>query len=326
MASSRPERDPRLQSFLESISARPDNEFPEWVDSQDLGRLHVQAFVRDGEGGFDTLKSRGALRLTGAGVVGHSVNLTDVSQILENFQNLVTASGAAAEGQTNTRGRIREDTVRRTQLMLRAAPAPGSLIMKFEPRSDEAAERYPDGQAGLDEPQVPLVERSVETALSILSVAARPQTNSSEIESLFGPLGPRVASAARSLAESASGSSLGLHLTWERAGFARKSVTASAEDCAMFALLLVGTGLDSEPLDLRGQLRTISDRRKIDLEIKDPDDQSESIVIAVERENVALTGFMLGDYVEMRVLVEVTRRPGGGETKRYKAAAIRPLK
>lgn len=325
MDSSKPRRDPRLNEFLRRIASRPDDQFPDWVDAQDLSRLHVQAFSQIGVGGFDVLKSRGSLRLAGFGVRGHSVDFTDAGQILGDFQNLVTASGAAVEGQTGMRGRIKEDTVRRTRLALTASPAPGSVILKFEPFADEAAERYPGGQASLDDPRLPLVERSVETALSVLSVAGQPNLGFDQVEMLFAPLGARVASAAKSLATTASNSALDLHLTWERAGVGRKRVTASAASFAAFAVILEGTGLDSEPLDITGQLRTISDRRKIDLEIQDPDNIGEVRVISVERAELNLSGFRLGDWVQMRIRVEVNRRPGGGETKNYRAMTIETL-
>ncbi|MGW4581937.1 hypothetical protein ACWELP_24910 [Rhodococcus aetherivorans] len=314
-----------LDGLLSKYSELREGQEADWEDASDLSRIHLQAFVRDRRGGFELSKSRGALRLTGDGVRGHSLDISDAGQILSEFQNLVTVTGAALQGQTSTRGRIRDDVVRRTRLALSASPSEGSVVLEFEPVEDEAQERYPKGETTVDGPAAPLVEQSVEAAIGVLGAAASSGLNVDEVHQLFASLGPRVAAATRALAGTAAKARLDLNLSWDRPGSGRKRVRASASDCATFASVLHGTGLDSEVVTLTGILRTISDRRKIDLETTDPENSDEVIVLAVDRGEVDLTPFHLGERVAMQATVTVTQRPGGSESRKYTAIYLSPF-
>ena len=311
-----------MSDLLAELAKLPEEDFPDWEDSADLGRLHLQSFAQDQIGGFELSKSRGALRLTGDGVRGHSLDLADAGQVLAEFQNLVTVSGAALQGQTGVRGRLRADVVERTRLALSASPGPGSVVLEFEPVIDEASERYPKGETRTDGPPIPLVEQSVETALDVLAVANGDGPNFDVVEAFFQDLGPRVAAAARTLATTAAKASLDLNVGWERPGVGRKSVRVSSRQCASFASVLHGIGLDSEQIPLTGILRTVSDRKKIDLETADLEDPGETVVLAIARGDVNMQPYNIGTTVTMLVRVEVTQRPGGTEKREFTALHI----
>lgn len=316
------DRDELMRHLLDELAAAPAEDFPEWEDAADLGRLHLQAFARDQAGGFELGASRGELRLTGRGVRGHSLDLADAGQMMSDFQTLVTASGAALRGQTNTRGRLAAEVIDGTRLALTASPGAGSVVLEFASVADEAEERYPQGAARLDGEPVPLVQRSIDTTFEILAAAAAPGSHGEAVEALFTGLGPRAAAAARTLANTASRAALDLNVSWEMPGRARRRVRVTAAQSATFASILHGTGLDGERVTFTGMLRTVSDRRKIDLETIDPDSPGETIVLSIDRGTVDMSPYLINTHVEMLVQVEVTQRPGGAEIRTYTALRV----
>lgn len=325
-----------MDSFMSDLEAAPAEEFPEWEDPSDLARLHLQAFARAQSGGFELGRSRGALRLTGNAVQGHAVNFSDAGLILASFQTLVTSAGASREGVTHPRGRVPAEVVARTRLLLEASPRPGSVVLDFVPAADESAERYPGGQAPVEE-ITPLIEDSIDIAFQILELASKPNV-SELVETKFTEWGPRVASAARELAEAASKADLDINAAWEKPSSGRRRVRATAIQLATLRAILQSRGLDSPEEVLTGILRTVSDRRKIELEVhswaepndedepaesSDPSVDNEVRVVAIKRGNVTFTGFSLGDRVSITVKVRVLHRPGSPDVSEYTATAVK---
>ncbi|MGJ6124909.1 hypothetical protein QN239_20290 [Mycolicibacterium sp. Y3] len=324
-----------MDSFMEDLAAAPADQFPDWEDGSDLARLHVQAFVRDHAGGFELGSSRGALRLSGGGVQGHTVSISDAGVILASFQTLVTSAGASSEGVTHPRGRVPDEVLARTKLLLNASPGPGSVVLDFEPAVDEAAERYPDGQAAVEE-ITPLIETSMDIAFQVLELAGN--ANVGELaDEKFRQWGPRVASAARELADAAAKADIDINAAWEKPSVGRRRVNATAVQLAALKAILKSRGLDSPEEVLEGVLRTVSDRRKIELEVRswaESDDESESDsavdstvddqvrVVPIKRGTVSFTGFSLGDRVSIRVKVRVLHRPGSADMNEYTAVGV----
>lgn len=324
-----------MDSFLAELAEAPAEHFPDWEDASDLARLHVQEFARGQVGGFELSRSRGSLRLTGPGVRGHALNLVDAGLILASFQTLVTSAGASKQGVTNPRGRVPAEVVARTRLLLNASPQPGSVVLDFEPASNEAQERYPGGQAPLEE-ITPLIEDSIDIAFEVLKLASSPEVDVLA-EERFPEWGPRVASAARELAEVASKAGLDINAAWERPSAGRQRVRVTSSQLAQLREILQRRGLDSRDEVLEGILRTVSDRRKIELEVRgwaSPDDEADSgtesdaviddqvRVVAINRGEVNFTGFGLGDRVTMDVRVRLLHRPGAADTSEYTALSI----
>jgi hypothetical protein len=184
-----------MDSFLAELAEAPADRFPDWEDPTDLARLHMQAFARDQAGGFEASGSRGALRLTGGGVTEHAVSLNDVGVILASFQTLVTSAGASKEGITHPRGRIPAEVVARTRLLLDAAPSEGSVVLDIVPAVDEAEERYPAGQAQVED-VTPLIEHSIDIVFQVLELAS--EQNIGELaETKFTLWGPSSLGGAR---------------------------------------------------------------------------------------------------------------------------------
>lgn len=67
-------------------------------------------------------------------------------------------------------------------------------------------------------------------------------------------------------------------------------------------------------------LRTVSDRRKIDLEVTDLD--GEVHIVSIDRGEVDFSDFRIGESVQMAVTMRLISKPGGGESRRYTATMI----
>lgn len=321
MATHRGDPDSFLDALAQELAA--DDTVPRWENASDLARLHMQEHARRVAGGFNLHTSRGALRLTGEGVHGHTVDMTNAGEFLTRWQALVTSTGAAAEGNRSIR-RLPEEITRKTSLALSASPSPGSLILEFVANVDEAAERYPGGEPELfDEERVPLVERAVDTAFDVLDMTM--DADPGDLVDRLADLGPRVASKALDLAELASDANLDLDLTWEVPGRARRRNRSSAAQLAQFAAVLRAGKLATEPLIATGVLRTVSDRKKIDLEVDHDVTGTGAQILAIERGDVDFSSYRIGDIVEVSLTMRLTSRPGGAEGRQYVAEGVRPI-
>ena len=314
----------RPSTDLVALAARlaEDANIPAWEDASDLGRLHMQDFAIRSAHGFDILTSRGTLRLAGSGVTGHSVDMTAAGEFLTRWQALVTSTGAATEGKKSIK-KIPEEIFRRTSLALSAAPMPGSLVLEFVPSADAGGERYPGGEAAMDGPAEPLVEKAVNVALDVLDLASSEDPLS--LPEKLADLGPRVATKALELSELAASAQLDLDLTWEVSGKARRRSRSSARQLGQFAAVLRAERLDTEPAEFDGVLRTVSDRKKIDIEIDDESAPSGTRVISVSRGEVDFTPYRVGQSVHVVLAVRLAKKAGGGETRRYTAESVRPI-
>lgn len=312
-----------MAKFLGELSEAPSDDYPDWENASDLGRLHLQAFV-ESQGGVS--RSHGSIRLTGRGVRDHTVNMEDAGLILTEFQSLVTSAGAAWSGIKTQFGRLPETVVLGTRLLLSASPMPGSVVLDFEPAGEDSDNDSPD------EPATPamlqLVEESLGLAFEVLGLAASPELDSVAPQKL-NEWGPRVAAAAKAFVETAAKANFDVSATWERPSVGRKRVELTAVESARYWEVLEHRGTDVNQRLIEGVLRTISDRRKIELEIVEKDPSAEggtrSRILSIDRGQLDFSPFRLGETVSILVLEATGRRPGAAETTEYLAiAAGRP--
>lgn len=312
-----------MAEFLGQLAHAPSGDFPDWEDASDLGRLHVDEFAQSHSEGFPERRSHGSIRLTGRGVRGNTIDMEDAGRILTEFQTLVTSAGAAWSGIKTHTGRLPDTVVQGTRLLLSASPMPGSVVLDFEPATGDATSP--------DEPATPamieLVEESIDLAFEVLGLAASPEVQAVGPERLE-QLGPRVAAAAKAFMETAAKAYVDVNATWERPSIGRKRVELTAVESARFWEVLNRRGTDVNQRLIDGVLRTISDRRKIELEITERDPTSgsnENRIISIDRGQLDFSPFRIGDAVSIIVLEASARRPGAAETKEYVAiAAGRP--
>src|SRR5690349_366778 len=111
--------DERFTSVPEEVTARLRElaatvSLPSVIEPGDATRAGAEALLRELEGSARGLPSRGRLRFTGPGVVGHSADLDDVGLLSSAWQKVITATGAALEGVQAVRGRVPNDILLRT--------------------------------------------------------------------------------------------------------------------------------------------------------------------------------------------------------------------
>lgn len=137
---------------------------------------------------------------------------------------------------------------------------------------------------------------------------------------LGAELGPRVAAKALELAELAAAGRFDVDMTWDEPGRTRRRSRTSARQMAQLVANLRSEHLDTEDVALSGVLRTVSDRRKIDLEVTDLD--GEVHIVSIDRGEVDFSDFRIGESVQMAVTMRLISKPGGGESRRYTATMI----
>lgn len=293
--------------FLQRAAATVPEDF-EAPSRGDWGRLSREAFVASFSVSARELRSEGDLRLHGVGVDENSIDLSAVGAIATAWQKAVSATGAALEQVTNLRGALPVDVVRKTALVLNAAPQPGSVVLHLEPKASPVEEVEPDGDVPMVEPTRPLADRASEQLIQILSQASTGTLDSvDELSAELRALGPRVGGALSGLAQVLQRANVTLDARWAEpeARTVRASVTPSA---AKWILEFVeGRGLDAEIQPIRGVLRTVSDRERWLVEVGEDDLRMD----ASELDPAVAATWHVGAEVILSVRVAQTVRPDG---------------
>lgn len=172
------------------------------LEPGDTSRISIEAFVAGAQGSARELASEGDLRLHGAGVVGTSAELADVSRITGSWQKLISAVGGALEDVKSLRGRLPASVITRTTLVLSASPSPGSVILHVRPKTDPFAEVAPTGDVPMIDQPRPLADRASEAVIEVLAEAVSAGTESLDrLTAVMQDLGPRVGSSLVSFAD-----------------------------------------------------------------------------------------------------------------------------
>jgi len=289
-----------------------------WAQPGDLGRMSIQSFVSRQTVGIP--RSTGALRLFGQGVAGSSVRLDLVGIICQEFQRLVVSVGASLEGVKTARGRISEAIARRARLNLSASPMPGSLILDLTPELDPESERVRPGQPALlvDDPE-PLADRSVKSILEVLRKASRPDPDASELGELLNELGPRVASSVSLLAKVFAEDEMDVELAWAQANQATDVAALSAGAARWLRGFVTARHLDESPVTFTGVLRTVSDRRPLELET----DEGEMVYLRRSEDSPVVVGdLFVGEEVIVRASEKLELKVGGEEVRTHTLLSV----
>jgi len=292
-----------------------------WAEPGDLGRRSIEAMVASQIGDARDLLSRGMLRLSGAGVAGHSAPLSSVGQVALQWQRAVSAVGASLEGLRTSAGRLPEGVVQRTTLMLRAAPVPGSVILELTPKSNPLVEVAPEGMRPIFDPPRPLSDLATGTLIELLQGAVNPGPDASELGAQIRQLGARVASTVKVLASTLDDSHFDLDAVWMEPGQPTARVSLSAGTAGWLAAYVTGEALDSYEDELSGVVHTVSDvakwlietsegRRSVDASELPPED------IGLPR---------VGQTIRLRVRVQSTERPDGSSSVTLTALELQRL-
>jgi hypothetical protein len=283
------------------------------------GRLSRDSFIASRTVSARAVGSEGDLRLHGVGVEMNSADLSAVGSIATAWQRAVAATGAALEQVKTLRGALPSDLLQRTALVLNASPQPGSVVLHIEPKVSPLLEAEPEGDVPMIEPSRPLADRASQHLIELLGRAGSgPLAAADELSEDLRALGPRVGAALSGLAQVLDRANIALDASWAEpeAPTVRASVTPS--DARWIAQFVAGRGLDAEEQQVRGTLRTISDRERWLVEVGDDDLRMD----ASELDPSVAAMWHVGSDVTLTVRVASTQRPDGTTRTTMKILAV----
>lgn len=194
----------RMQAAI--LAAMADDDTPTWSTPDDLSRISVEALIADDTLGR-TLPSRGNIRISGDGVTGASARVSEVARVMAGFQRLATAVGAAQQGDKALGRQPNADVRRRTDLLLKASPGPGSIILTLTPAISPITETgHGGGKVGMFaelETDDQLLDTAIGAAIDVFSAGndIGPSPAQSRFVQQLAEMGPRTASALRDLSK-----------------------------------------------------------------------------------------------------------------------------
>lgn len=280
----------------------------------DWGRLSRDAFLSNRiPGGARMVLSAGTLRLSGPSVVANTADLSAVGALATAWQRAVSATGAALEQFRSLRGALPSAVQYRTALVLSAAPEPGSVLLRVEPKANPLEEAESSENVAIVAPNRPLADRAAEQLIGVLGKAANVHlTEQDAIAGELSELGPRAGSALGVLARVLDRENLTLDATWAEPQTATRRATVTPSTARWIADFVSGRGLDSEEDTIDGVLRTVSDRERWLVEVDGEDIRMDASHVSASAE-----GRSVGERVTLRVLVAPTLRPDGSTPKKY---------
>lgn len=297
-----------LDRLLSRASDLPDTSA---FSVDDVGRMSHEALLRNTGEDPRRGRSRGRLRLHGPAVHGHAADLTSVATIAAGWQRAVTAVAAALEGQRELRGRLRGDVVRRSRMLLSASPLPGSVVLLIEPAADAMAEVEPNGNVALFSRVRPLADRAAEELITLAAeLAGEDLPDLEQAAARMRRLGPRVASALRTLAQAVEASDASLDTTWDEPERPSVHSTWTASNARWVREFVDGRDLDAEDQELIGKAITVSTADKWLVEMV----HGEPTRVRVDASKLTLAQtrqVRLGDVVRLHVQVTAREQADG---------------
>jgi len=287
-----------------------------WSEPEDLVRLGRESLVADEHGDARVLASDGTLRLHGPGVVGHAVDLEEAGAISTLWQRAVTAVGAAIDGVTTARGKVRADIRARTRLSLVAAPGLGSVVLSIAPKSPPLLEVAPDGAKPLVDVPRPLADQASVRLVELLAEAATATPETTEtVSSHFRDLGPRVASALQGLSSTLADGEISLDVAWREPEAPTARASLSASQARWLKEFIEGRELDASIDDLEGVAVTVSNKERWLVETELGPER----IVASELTLDEVRRVQPGDTVQLRVRT-TTRTQADGTTRTRREA------
>ncbi|MBV8180831.1 MAG: hypothetical protein JO045_18940 [Mycobacterium sp.] len=306
------------------LAAMADDDSPAWTTPDDLSRISVEALIADDTLGR-TLPSRGNIRISGDGVTGASARVTEVARVIAGFQRLATAVGAAQEGDKTLGRQPNADVRRRTDLLLRASPGPGSIILTVTPATSPITETgHTGGRIGMFaelETDDQLLDTAIGAAIDVF--AAGNEIGPSPAESRFvqqlADMGPRTASAVRDLSKTLERAGFDVEIDWQQPARTTRRVTVSASAAAYIAATVENANLDEQPVQIVGEYLTVS---AVSSWLIQQDDGDTVIVKLGRISRDEARGLAVGDRVRIDALMKVETTPGGAVKTTYTAQAV----
>ncbi|MFF7966320.1 hypothetical protein ACFZC3_13280 [Streptomyces sp. NPDC007903] len=195
--------------------------------------------------------------------------------LIGDFQGMITAAAeslrAKSIDQDRTRKAARKKALRSSvELMFSPQPTPGSTIFHLwqkPPAPDEGASVK---QGTLDiESGPPLVDVAISKVMDVLDAARAANPSATELRDTLGPLGITHAGRLQSLVKNLLNKDMDLDLTWGDMENGIRSTSLHRREAAFLKSIVSKVSEQNERVDLSGVLRTVSNLRKVDLQLED---------------------------------------------------------
>ncbi|WP_413462108.1 hypothetical protein [Corynebacterium kefirresidentii] len=305
-----------------------ENEPSTFSDALDVAQSNIASHFRQISSDF-VESSSGALRLTGDGVVGNSVSLMAAGNILQNFQAVITSLGASLEGKKSARGKLPKFVVEETQMLLDAAPAPGSVVLNFSPKSNsetlsvaeesQTSLEIEEDDAAADE-STPLAERAIGEFINLLKLEDSEDSEWSDlVVSRIDELGPRVANAMSMFSAELGANSIDLDFKWRVPGVSATRLQFDSQRSIQIRQMLESIRVTNHVAVVEGTIQKISSvtPEQIELRLTDkqhgedfPVDFPNVVAVSVPNEVADVAEFRVREHIGIVVLVDKSVIPG----------------
>lgn len=297
---------------------------PDWTTPDDLTRIGIDAMIASDPFGR-TMSSRGNIRITGDGVTGHSAKANDIARLMTGFQRLATALGAAGMGDKELGKQANADVRRRTDLLLTAAPGPGSIILTFAPALSFVDEAGTPGMILDLETDEQMLDTAVSAVIDVFAAGNEigASLDNSAFVAKLGDMGPRTASAVRDLAKTLDRAGFDIEVDWQQPARTTRRVRVTATAAAHMAAAVEHANLDEQSVPLVGEYLTVSAVSSWLIRL----DNGDAVTVKLGKVDPEQTrGLAVGDRVRIEAIMKIETTPGGNAKTTYTAQAVQKLR
>ncbi|MFN6548498.1 hypothetical protein ACK4CT_35625, partial [Mycolicibacterium nivoides] len=220
------------------------------------------------------------------------------------------------------------DVRRRTDLLLRASPGPGSIILTVTPATSPITETgHAGGKVGMFaelETDDQLLDTAIGAAIDVFSAGndIGPSPAQSRFVQQLAEMGPRTASALRDLSKTLDRAGFDIEIDWQQPSHATRRVTVSSTAAAYIAATVENANLDEQPVHIIGEYLTVSAVSSWLIQ----QDDGDTVTVKLGRIGKdEAHGLAVGDRVRIEALMKVETTPGGAVKTTYTAQAVRSL-
>lgn len=240
------------------------------------------------------------------------------------FQRLATALGASGMGDKELGKQANADVRRRTDLLLTAAPGPGSIILTFAPALSFIDEAGAPGMILELETDEQMLDTAIGAAVDVFTagneIGASP--DDSAFVTKLGDLGPRTASAVRDLAKTLDRAGFDIEVDWQRPARTTRRVKVTASAAAHMAATVEHANLDEQSVPLVGEYLTVSAVTSWLIRL----DNGEAVTVKLGKVDPGQTrGLAVGDRVRIEAIMKIETTPGGNTKTTYRAESVEKL-
>jgi len=312
----------RLESAIVAAMSDPDidERVPDWTTADDLSRIGIEALT-DADPLGRALASHGNIRITGDGVTGSSAKVNEVARVMTGFQRLATAVGAAQAGDKALGKKPNADVKRRTDLLLTAAPAPGSIILTLTPALSPTEEAGAPGMLEEFESDDQMLDTAVGAAIDVFTAGndIGPAPEQSAFVHQLGDMGPRTASAVRDLAKTLERAGFDIDIDWRQPARSTRRVSVTARAARHMAYVVEHANLDEQPVSIVGEYLTVS---AVSAWVIQQDD-GDAVTVKLGRVDPSQTrGLAVGERIRVQAIMKTETTPGGNTKTTYTAQSF----